>query len=360
MAPDPKTNARRRFPAGLAWAIALLLVAEGLARWVWDPALVGEALYVRVDPTYGYGYELAHPICREDGDALVCRPTQYVRILAGQRVARTKPENGIRFVTVGGSHAFGGGSFPAHLAAMLGAACPGAAVEQVSFAVEGTGTSRHRVLLEEALRLEPDFVLASPEGTNEYEDERDARARDSLRAGVWRAVLASHAVVLAQKLAAEHLDLETRAAAETADDERTASRSRANLDRWDATQRRNLEAMTAATRAAGVPLYLVQRASASNPEGRRPVDPGALDPKARGRRIVDAFAGPEVFVIDADRVFPSDDTRAGHFRADRNHYSSRGHRRIAGALLPSVLEHVPAARRWCRAPNAAAVPPSGQ
>ncbi len=324
----PAREARRAgaLPWGIAWAIAALLVFEIGARSYWTPLNVGAERYAKIDATYGYGYDLAQPLCLRVGADFQCFASQYLPI-APERFAAVKAPNTARFITLGGSLSFGQNSYTPQAVRRLKEVCPGVEWQGVNFSVQGMGTSRMRILFEDAFRYEPDFIVIDPVGSNEYEDEIEASYRDELHRGIWALLLKSRAVVLGQKVMREKLTLpDPRAPKPVEANEPRAARDPATAERWFQTHRKNLAYMVETATQRGIPVVVMGR--------------GRLDPKddyiGRAMAHWPTLAGQNVTYVPVDQTFSKLENQKSYFTGDRNHYTSGGHGIIAG-LLAGVL-----------------------
>lgn len=347
--PTPTSKPRRELPWGLVWLLVWLLPLELAARWFWTPDNIEPALYSKIDPSFGYGFEYVRPPCEPDGEQLRCRPTQY-RKIPEQTFDLSKRADALRVFTVGGSHAAGPNAYTRVLGQLLARRCPTIHWEAINFAVEGQGSRRARLAAAEHARYAPDLLIVDFGGSNEYEDERDFAYREGLHAGIWSVVLRSHAVVLARKLLMRKLSLATVASEGT---EREASQDPENQARWRETMRSNYQALIDEAHAQGTTVVLVGRASmlAHAPKSRERADYAVFERLA---------AQPDVVSLDTHALFQAVDAseRARLFRDDRNHYSRAGHRRIAEALAELLLTELPRARE-CADPATPQSEPGG-
>ncbi len=99
----------------------------------------------------------------------------------GPALARTKPAGALRVIALGNSSTFGwgvddGATYPARLAAQLGAAFPGRPIEVMNAGIPGFGSFQgKRILASEALARSPDYVVLS----FGFNDSRRAATSDS-------------------------------------------------------------------------------------------------------------------------------------------------------------------------------------
>jgi hypothetical protein len=233
----------------------------------------------------------------------------------------------MRFITLGGSLSYGASSYTPETVKRLQAACPGVEWQGLNFSVRGLGTSRMRVLFEDALRYEPDYLVIDPVGSNEYEDEIQAAYRDELHHGIWALLLRSHAVVLGQKLFNDKMKLpDPRAPAPIEENETRALRDAATTERWFETHKKNLADMLAMAKDRAIPVILMSR-------GR--VD-SKVDYVTRMMAHWQSLAGPDVHFVPIHEAFEKLPDRRSYFTGDRNHYSRAGHALLADALAGVV------------------------
>ncbi len=112
---------------------------------------------------------------------------------------------------------------------------------------------------EQMASYDPDVLIIHPHGTNEYEDERDARYREQLHRGVNGIFLRSRLVVLIKKTVSEWLDLPGPPKAPK-NGEQIAGRDLENRDRWFATLTENIEQFKQLSAEQAVATIYVGRA----------------------------------------------------------------------------------------------------
>lgn len=256
-------RAFQRWPAAAVLAIALFVAMELAALALWRPSVVGAGLYGRYSPGYDYGYAENDPQLFREGESFRFYPTEYVNMHAFT-IAAQKPENGIRIFTLGGSVPRASGlapsdSYSKKLEAILNERHPDRHWEVFNLSADGFGTERMLRTLAAMMRFEPDLLVVHPHGTNEFEDEQDARYREELHAGLNGWLLRSRAIVLLKKLEAEHL-ARKQASLPPADAEALAERDPANVARWMKNMERNLEGLACMAETAAVPAIYVGRA----------------------------------------------------------------------------------------------------
>ncbi len=327
---------RRKIPAWLrtpAWTALWLVLLEATTRAVWQPGVIGEAMYRRVSPSFGYGYDFHRPLCEPRGEELVCIPTQY-RPHAPQTLAANKTPDTFRIVTVGGSHAAGHRTMPYTPLALvdLRERCPERHWEAANFGVPGYGSSRILLVGREALELAPDLLVIDFDGSNEYEDSRDLAYREQLHQGIWGALFRSHVVVLGRKFFSAEFSKPAKLHKAPRREEVTLTNEPEVRQRWNADVAANYEELIRLAGERGTQVMFVglgmrnRRRNAAYEE--------------RHQLMLSLAAKHGVHVVDMAKVFqelPAKE-RIRLFRRDKHHYNIRGHRLVAGEVADAVLE----------------------
>ena len=188
-APARRATALRDAAIGLLVALAILGLAEA-ALW----AAGVRTLASERDPFRGFSERMR--IFEKDDARGVYRtlPRSVRHSFNEQEFLATKPSNGIRLFTIGGSSAYGfpwgaDSAFTRTLGAALEAALPGRKVEAINAAAMSYGSTRLRILAGEILDYEPDLLVVF-EAHNEFVERRLAQAiGSSARLGPVQAVL---------------------------------------------------------------------------------------------------------------------------------------------------------------------------
>ena len=156
--------AKTAFYTVILW-IVFLLGAEALLWMVGVPTLIE-----RQDPSRGFSGLV--PVFVQDGQSMRTRPNLRGEVFNDQFFAATKPEDGLRIFTVGGSSAFGfpwgaNASFSGVLQDVLTQAYPDHDVEVVNAAGVSYAMHRLNLVVRELVQYEPD-VLIVYSGHNEF------------------------------------------------------------------------------------------------------------------------------------------------------------------------------------------------
>ena len=319
----------RRWPKAALFAAVLFAVAELLVPQLWQPSVVGEVLYSEVSPSYNYGYASDAPRLFREGDLLRYYPTENVGIRPFT-IKENKPAGTIRIFLFGGSVTRAGGlplgtAYPELVGSILNERYPDYDWEVINLAVSGFGTARMLNLLPRVLRYHPDALVFHPHGTNEYEDERDARLRDQLHSGLNGLLLRSRVVVLLKKLELRWLGGEEGEEGETApaNAEHFASLVPENRARWMESMVANLGQIACLTESLSLPTIYVGRAE--------------RDAESFRGEQVERLNGPissQPYFLDAAASLTSVVSEYGvsGLFLDWSHYTRTGHRVIAEEL----------------------------
>jgi Flp pilus assembly protein TadD len=156
--------ARKCLFAAAACALVLLATEVGLRLAGVEPVLDQE------DPFQGFSGQFR--AFAPDGEVFRTRHGSPFRVFRDQTFAVTKPADGLRLFTLGGSSAFGfpwdaAAAFPALLGTALQESHPDRAVESINAAGMSYAMHRLRLLARELLEYEPDCVLVYS-GHNEF------------------------------------------------------------------------------------------------------------------------------------------------------------------------------------------------
>lgn len=319
----------------MVWALALLVAAELLVRWGYDPRHIDPEFYAANFPDHRYAFQRARPRCWRGPGVIECYGDEYQPI-PRQSLVDPKPADTVRVIVVGTSPSYGATAYPTQLGEPL-ADLLGRDVEVLNLAVRGHGTTRMLEQLDEALGLDPDAIVIHPHGTNEYEDERDAAYVAVLHEGVPGLIRRSEYATVLQKLAASRIYRRARsivdlrdAETETANTETAAGEIPANVARWQAKIAANTKLMVERARASGATVVLVGRGERPGPDASAWVDymDGLLRPIARDDR--------GVYYVDAMAVLGAGGADPADAFLDTSHFNDRGHHEIASALAETI------------------------
>lgn len=328
----------------MVWALLLLVAAELLVRWGYDPRHINPEFYGANFPDHRYAFERARPRCWHAPGVIECYGDQYQPI-PRQSLVDPKPADTTRVIVVGTSPSYGETAYPTQLGEPLGRAI-GRNVEVLNLAVRGHGTTRMLEQLDEALGLDPDVIVIHPHGTNEYEDERDAAHVAALHEGVPGLIRRSEYATVLQKLAASRLYGRARgivdlrqAAKDDTDDTETANTEAAageiptNVARWQAKIAANTKMMVERARSSGATVVLVGRGERPAPDGSNGL---AWVDYMDGLLRPIAGADPGVHYLEPMAVLGANGADPTDAFVDTSHFNDRGHRQIADALAETI------------------------
>ncbi len=302
---------------------ALFLGLEGLARLAFNDTFVGR---------FDYGY---HPTAGfvELGERVDLRSAGGRRFWV-QSFSNPKPAGRFRIFTVGDSVARGNAvelAYPHLLGEMLRA--QGHNVESINLSVAGYGVRRRLVVLEQALKYQPDLIILHLNHSNEYEDEREwRRAQDAKSWHPSQWLRKSYIIARLDEAKTERLfwKLPTgmRSVREVNDhDAELAAEQHGEQGKvWDRFFRDKTADTVRLLQAKGVPVLLLSK--------------GGLD---ASRKHLDDFGqdafiaeriGTGVYMASTRQVFARLPNPDPYFSRDGIHWKPEGHRLMAEALLP--------------------------
>ena len=316
----------RRVPKAALFAIGLFIVAELALALVWRPSVVGEERYANCALSYDYAYASDFPRLFREGETLLYYPTEYADIREFG-ITRTKTFKEIRVFVLGASVTRAadvplGKAYPEQLQRILVERHPEYDWRVINLAASGFGTTRMLGLLQNMVAHEPDAIIVHPHGTNEYEDERDARYRDELHSGLNGLFLRSRVIVFLKKMEAERMARGSEPKA-PANAEQIAGADPVNRARWMATMTHNIAMIQGLAQKTHSSSIYVGRA--------------ARDGESYLGEDADRLNGPihdmEHFV-DVAAVFTETDSveSSTDLFLDWTHYTERGHRIVAEEL----------------------------
>jgi len=191
----------KQIPWGVLWMLLFFVLAEVGTRLLWHPSVVGERVYCRFDTSYNYGYIDDQPHWFEKGDEVVFYPTQYLNYRK-QKLAAKKDSTEKRAFVLGGSVSRGavGSNYSFFLESILNVEMGDGGWTILNLSADGAGSTRMLLLLNRVFQFEPDLIIVHVHGSNEYEDERDERYRQSVNSGVNKLLFHSHFFVLLKKV----------------------------------------------------------------------------------------------------------------------------------------------------------------
>jgi lysophospholipase L1-like esterase len=329
-----KTTAKTWQTAPLLWAVGLLLIAELVVRVGWQRNMSGR---------FDYGY---HPTAGfvEDGDQL-----HLVR--AGGRRFRPQsmplePAPGKLRVFVLGDSVPRGGSLPGAYAGQLPAALEklGVIAESYNFGVPGYGVRRVQIMLRQALHYAPDIVVIHVNNSNEFEDDREWRRRNTFRG--WHPRLWLMKSLLLRRLHEAKTEkvfwellppaVRLQNAVQDADAEITAAMNEGLLAEWDQRVADVTRASVREARSRGARVVLVSQANWQR--GTENIDRlTALE------TLCSSLVADDVVHVSMYDTLKNGEPPSSLF-ADGAHLRGRGHEILAEAIAAGIPE------RWLRKP----------
>ncbi len=307
--------------------LLLFATAELLMRTVFQHSMEGR---------FDYGY---HPTAgiyeRDDGRVDLLRTGG--RRFFPQHFARVCPQDVFRVMVVGDSVARGtsvADCYTGHLQAQLRAR--GLKAECISLALPGFGARRKDLLVEQALRFQPDVVVLHVGMTNEFEDEREWNRKNEFASAHPRHwLMHSHFLRLLHSLKSQKVNGQllpravlTPQGGLDAEAEEVASRDPARLKVWEQRAREVTAKSVKRAVDAGVKLLIVNQAT------RVGHGPSAWQLNDSKLAWTHAFSAPSVRILDMKTAFPSETLDA--LFIDSSHIRPEGHRRLAESILAEL------------------------
>lgn len=302
--------------------------------------LVTRFCFVRtMEGRFDYGY---HPTAGfyETGDGKVELQRSGGRRFFPQTFAKQRPAGTWRFMVIGDSVARGKSvaeSYAGQLEKELRA--QGVAAEGINLALPGFGARRKDLVLQQALKYQPDVIILHVGATNEYEDEREWRRRSDFNSPHPKNWL-MHSLVLRQfyemkteKLYWQWLPLAVRnqTGGLDADAELRASADSATQAAWQAQVEKITGEGVHRLEAAGIHVLLVTQATRRKAaDGSWFLDDSALD-SWTARLLNDRVAR-----LPMKSVFTPEQVTSLY--SDSSHVRPDGHRLIAQALSRLLAE----------------------
>jgi hypothetical protein len=253
----------RRVPTAALFAVLLFVVVEFAIAMIWRPDVIGIRRYSTLSLSYDYGYASDIPRLFREGASLHYHPTEYVD-MRPFAIDERKPAREIRIFTFGTSVTRAGGlplgtAYPELLELMLNERHSEYDWHVVNLAAAGIGTTRIMNVLLNMVPYDPDVIIVHPHGSNEYEDERDARLREQLYSGLNGLFLRSRLVVYLKKFEAERFGSQDDQG-EPGNAEHLAGLDPENTERWMATMEANMRRIDGVTRELELPSIYIGRA----------------------------------------------------------------------------------------------------
>ena len=319
-----RSSVRRAATKSFLLCLALLLGAELVVRVFFARSMSGR---------FDYGY---HPTSGfvESADGSVRLERAGGRRFFPQQFTRERPEDTFRIFVIGDSVARGtsvASSYAGQLGEQLRAR--GVKAESFNLSVPGYGARRKHLVLEQALKYQPNLVILHVNDSNEYEDEREWRRREEFRGWHPRNWLMKSLVIRRfhemkqEKVYWEWLPATVRnqRAASDADAEVKASLNPEKLRQWAELVRRQTSESVSLARQSGVRVVLVSQATTDlKAVGATPDDNG-LD------ALCGALRGDGVGLVSMKATLTGRDAKAVY--SDGSHLLTEGHKVLAEAIV---------------------------
>jgi hypothetical protein len=323
---------RRTFTKSFLLVVALLVVGEFAMRTFYSRGLSGR---------FDYGY---HPTAgfQENADGSLDLIRAGGRKFLPQHYPQRKPDGVFRIMVVGDSVPRGpslSDAYAANVADILRQR--GISAEGWNLCLPGYGAQRCHIVLQKALDYRPDLVIRHVNNSNEYEDEREWRRSQDVKAWKPGNTLMHSALIrrlhemktegvfwtlLPEKIRAQQGVND--AAAETA-----ASMDEERIRVWQERVKSFLAEDIAACRKAGVPMLLITQVRMRGSGKEATLDDNGLDELAR------SFAAPDVAMLSMKDSLSGMDFAP--LFMDTAHLRPEGHQVLARAIAEQIAAPLP-------------------
>ena len=318
---------RRAFTKSFLLVLAILVIVEIAMRAFWSRGLSGR---------FDYGYHPTAGFVEKSGGALDLVRAGGRRFHP-QRFAQQKPAGTFRIMVVGDSVPRGPSlaeAYPTRVAEFESAR--GIPAEGWNLCLPGYGAHRCHVVLTQALKYQPDFVIRHVNNSNEYEDEREWRRSQDFQGWHPKNLLMKSLLVrrlhemktegvfwslLPEKIRAQQGVNDAGAKIIAMTDE-------TQIRAWQERVRRFLKEDLDLCRKAGVPVLLVTQVRMRGTGKSATLDDSGLDDLAR------SFAAPGVDVLTMKDVLSGTDFVP--LFMDTAHLNGRGHEIFARAIAEKI------------------------
>lgn len=167
----------KKVPGSLIIILVMFILFELTARLFFRPQFIPENIYIRYSPQYDYGYDTESPLFYQRDSSLILYSTSYLKFWQQEMPVQRK-DNEFRIFTIGCSVSRGdyNSHYSYYLQKLLNEDNKQHEYNQfnvVNCSASGIGSSRILLIFKKILKYKPDFVILHPDGTNEFEDERD-------------------------------------------------------------------------------------------------------------------------------------------------------------------------------------------
>jgi len=321
---------RPPFSKAFLFCLVLLLGSEAVERTFFARRFQGRL-------EYGYNPETGF---RETSDGTVNLLRAGGRRFFPQHFPITPTPGVLRIFAVGDSVPRGPSlreSYVQQAAACLSAA--GTQAEGMNLCLGGNGVRRNSIVLERALRYQPDLVILHLNNSNEFEDEREWRRAVSSASWAPKNWLQKSFLISGIHEAKTEqiywkwipMKIRSRDLINDADAELTALNDAKQVGEWQKRVETVFQESIASARRLGIPVLIVSQCT---------ISPESSAPRLLSDNGLDAFAatltGPGVFHLSMKETLASVDYPA--LFADGSHLRSKGHEILAHAVAKIVLE----------------------
>ena len=327
---------RRAFTKSFLLVLAILVIVEIAMRAFWSRGLSGR---------FDYGY---HPTAgfveKSDGSLDLVRAGG--RRFHPQHFAQQKPAGTFRIMVVGDSVPRGPSLAEAYSTRVAEfESVRGIPAQGWNLCLPGYGAHRCHVVLTQALKYQPDFVIRHVNNSNEYEDEREWRRSQDFQGWHPKNLLMKSLLVrrlhemktegvfwslLPEKIRAQQGVNDAGAKIIAMTDE-------TQIRAWQERVRRFLKEDLDLCRKAGVPVLLITQVRMRGTGKSATLDDSGLDDLAH------SFAAPGVEVLTMKDVLSATDFAP--LFMDTAHLNGRGHEILARAIAEKITPIAkPAAR----------------
>lgn len=327
---------RRAFTKSFLLVLAILVIVEIAMRAFWSRGLSGR---------FDYGYHPTAGFVEKSGGALDLVRAGGRRFHP-QRFEQQKPAGTFRIMVVGDSVPRGPSLAEAYSTRVAEfESARGIPAEGWNLCLPGYGAHRCHVVLTQALKYQPDFVIRHVNNSNEYEDEREWRRSQDFQGWHPKNLLMKSLLVrrlhemktegvfwslLPEKIRAQQGVNDAGAKIIAMTDE-------TQIRAWQERVRNFLREDLDLCRKAGVPVLLVTQVRMRGTGKSATLDDSGLDDLAR------SFAAPGVDVLTMKDVLSGTDFAP--LFMDTAHLNGRGHEILARAIAEKITPIAkPAAR----------------
>lgn len=309
--------------------LALLVGAELVVRGFFARGMSGR---------FDYGY---HPTAGfvEQADGVVRLERTGGRRFFPQKFTRDRAADTYRIFVVGDSVPRGtsvGAAYGGRLAEEL--RTRGVKTESYNLCLPGFGVRRKHLVLEQALKYQPNLIILHVNDSNEYEDEREWNRREEFKG--WQPknwLMKSLALRRLYEMKQERVlwewlpaGIRNQRATSDADARLQASMNDAKVQAWTKLVREQTGADVALARQHGARVLLVSHAVAEWEQPHPVADDHGLD------ALCEALAGDGVAAVSLKRVFAGQDARKVY--SDGSHLRPESHQFLAQALAAKLME----------------------